>query len=403
MIERGVFIMRSYVTLTAQIDDIDTAAADLTAGVGTDFPLGASSVGILLCYSDMDVRKLAAAVSARVSFDTVGCTAIATMDKAGGFHEMAATLTVLTGDDCVFSAAVSEEIRPDNIGARVKAVFDAAASKLSADPGLLIVIPPYFLEIMLDAYPIAFNSIAPGVPIVGGLPSFNADGDENLTVFNGNTFSDRLVMIAVSGNIRPVFSVRNVVGGDVERKRKVTRASDNVVYQVGNESFTDYLRDSGLPVEELVHGNNTVTFVSNPLLLESGAEFSFARTLHEINLEEGSGTAIGLIPEGAMLSICALERSQIEEAAAEGLRTLKDSLVKGRGEGYAYSTVLAVSCIGRHLLMLPNSDAVVNQLLKEFPEGLTLSGFYGYGEIGPQGADRTQNFAHNESLVLCAF
>jgi hypothetical protein len=159
-------------------------------------------------------------------------------------------------------------------------------------------------------------------------------------------------------------------------------------------------------VEELVHGNNTITFVSNPLLLESGekdAEFSFARTLHEINLEEGSGTAIGLIPEGATLSICALERGQIEKAAVEGVRTLKSKMTQGQREGYVYSTVLAVSCIGRHLLMLPNSDAEVNQLLKELPEGVTLNGFYGYGEIGPQGVKQTQNFAHNESLVLCVF
>jgi hypothetical protein len=398
--------MKSYVTLTTQIDDIEAAAADLLKGVGTEFSLEASSVGILLCYSDMDVRGLAAAVGAKAQFDIIGCTAIATMDKAGGFHEMAAALTVLTGSEGSLAAVVSEEILPGNVNTQVKAAYEAAASQLSAGPELLIVIPPYILEIMLDAYTNAFNAIAPGVPIVGGLPSFNAAGDENLTVFNGSVFSNRLVMIAVGGGVRPVFSVQNVIGGDVERKRKVTRASDNVVYQVGNESFTDYLRSFGLPVEELVHGNNTITFVSNPLLLESSekeAEFSFARTLHEINLEEGSGTAIGMIPEGAMLSICALERDQIEKAAAEGVRILKGKMAQAQGEGYVYSTVLAVSCFGRHLLMLPNSDAEVRRLLEEFPEGPALSGFYGYGEIGPQGAERTQNFAHNESLVLCAF
>jgi small ligand-binding sensory domain FIST len=52
--------------------------------------------------------------------------------------------------------------------------------------------------------------------------------------------------------------------------------------------------------------------------------------------------------------------------------------------------------------MLPDNDAEVNSLLTEFPSGLTLSGFYSYGELGPQGAAQTKNFAHNESLIFCA-
>jgi hypothetical protein len=394
--------MRSKVNVTRQIDDIGAAVDELLAGIGTDFPLAASSAGILLCYSDMDIAALAKALKDKTSFDIIGCSCIANMDRREGFHGLAVTLTVLTADDCVFAAALSDVIQPSAAAAQVKQTYNEACSRLPGEPGLIVAIPPYILEIMLDAYPAAFNKIAPGVPVVGGLPSYNSTGDENLTIFNDGVYGDRMVMLAVSGSIKPVVCVQNVQTTDIERKRRVTKAKDNIVYTVGNQSFTEYLRDSGLPVEQLVQGNNTITFVSNPLLLESDdGGFSFARTLHEINLDEGSGTAIGMIPEGAILSICSLEREQIGKGAGEGIRSLKEKMAEHKD--YAYSTVLAFSCIGRNLLMLPHNDAEVKQLLTEFPADLSLSGFYGYGEIGPQGAAKKENFAHNESLILCAF
>lgn len=397
--------MKPIVNVTYEMDDYQRAVQELLKDVPEHS--SAHKVGILFCYSDMEVQELAAALHAAAGFDIIGCTGIATMDQAQGFHDMAATLMVLSADNSRFSVAVSEPIRPDNVLAQTEAAYRSMCAALPAEPQLLVCLPPYLLEIMLDEYSNAFNRIAPGIPVVGGLPSFNASGDQNVTILNGAVYADRLVLLGISGPLRPVFSVQNVGDQDSERKRRVTEARGNVIYRVGDQSFTDYLKEMGLPVENLTQGNNTITFVSNPLLLEnasdSGETYAFARTLHEINLEEGSGTAIGQIPEGAMISICSLQRGEIEKAAQAGIRALKEKMKAAEAEGYRYSTVLAVSCIGRHLLMLPNNDAEVKNLLSEFPPGLVLAGFYSYGEIGPQGAEQNKNFAHNESLVLCCF
>lgn len=394
--------MESRVSVTMQIDDIGAAAQELLDKALAGFSPKANTVGVLFCYSDMEVRELAAALREKAGFDIIGCTGIASMDEKEGFHSMAATLLVLTADDCTFATAVSGAITAANVDEEIGATYAAAKAALGEEPKLLFALPPYQLEIMLDSYSMGFNRVAPGVPVVGGLPSYNGSGDENLTCLNGECWGDRLVLLAMGGNVRPVFTVQNVASSEASRKRRVTKARDNVVYEVGGQRFTDYLRDIGLPVEELTGGNTTITFVSNPLILEGGSkEFCFARTLHEIDLEAGTGTAIGQIPQEATLSVCTLQRSEIEEAALAGIRDLKDKM-EGQ-EGYQFTTVLAVSCIGRHLLMLPDNDAEVKQLLREFPKGMTLAGFYSYGEIGPQGEAQTRNFAHNESLVLCAF
>jgi hypothetical protein len=178
---------------------------------------------------------------------------------------------------------------------------------------------------------------------------------------------------------------------------------------VGNQSFVDYMHEIEFPVEEAVGENSTVTFVANPLLLENvklsdGENFSFVRTLHEINLEEGSGTAIGKIPEGATLSICSMNRDDIKRAAERGMQTLKARIAQNEGDGYRYSAIMAISCIGRYIQMLPNSSAEADLLIAHLPEGSAFAGFYGYGEIGPLPLDANHsiNFAHNESIVLCA-
>lgn len=216
-----------------------------------------------------------------------------------------------------------------------------------------------------------------------------------------------MVLLAISGNLRPVFAVQNVSSAGESRKREVKKAVNNTVYRVGNQRFTDYLRDCGLPVDIMAQGANTVTYVSNPLLLEQKSDddarsFSFVRTLHALDLEEGSGTAIGKIPEGMTLSVCVLQRSDIERGATLAMGDILSRIAADEGDDYRYSTVLSVSCIGRHLIMLPENDAEVKALQASLPGTLTMAGFYSYGEIGPMGTGSSRIFAHNESLVLCA-
>lgn len=399
--------MQSKVSVTYEIDDLNQAAAELTAGLDKDI-LGRKSVcGILFCFSDMDHEGLLQKLAARFPHDIIGCTCIANMDEREGFHELAATFTVLAADDCRFVTAASNAVTPENVAGEVRCAYTSAREKLGEEPGLAIAFPPYNLNIMLDAFTNAFNEAAPNVPLLGGLPSYNGQNDRNLTVFGSSASEDKLVMLLIAGNVRPVFSIQNVSGSPVERKRKVTHAKDNVVYTVGDRTFVEYLREVGIPVERMVEGNATITFVSNPLLLENvtvhgQSNYSFVRTLHKIDLNDGSGTAIGEIPKDATLSICSLQSEHIQRAALAGMDELAAKM--RAAPEYSYSTVLAVSCIGRYLLMVPNNGAEVENLRKKLPSGVTLSGFYSYGEMAPmQGKDgKTVNFAHNESLVLCA-
>lgn len=401
------------ITITAvsrQVDDPALAARELAEGILGGKPLQKNSVGLLFCYSDMEVAPLVEALAAAVPFEVIGCTCIASMDQSEGFHEMAVTLTVLSADDCTFATAQSAPIAPGTVDACVQDAYAPLTAALGQAPALLYAIAPYNLSIMLDEYSTALNRVAEGIPVIGGLPSYNGTGDTNATIYGNEVTEDCLVLLGIAGNLRPVFSVQTVTPSAVDRKRKVTQATDNTVYRVGNQTFVEYMTEIGFPLESLNGVNDTITFVSNPVLLENvrlsgGDSFSFVRTLHKVDLSDGSGTAIGRIPVDATLSICSLERGDIEQAAGVGMRDLRAKMDANQADGYRYSTVLAVSCIGRYLLMVPRSSTEADMLLSQLPKDLALAGFYGYGEIGPlpTGLSGVLNFAHNESLVLCAF
>lgn len=394
---------------TFELDEPAVGAQDLADAVRAGLERKKNTIGILLCYSDIEIAEFVRELSNRLDFEFAGCCCIASMDEGEGFHEMAATLLVLSSDDCEFALAQSDAIDPQNVYEQSRLTYERAAEKLTRAPVTAFVVPPYELAIMLDEYVDAFNAFARGLPIFGGLPSYNHSGDNNVTIYNGTVSAEKMVLIAMSGAIRPVFSVQTVSGTSVDLKRKVTKAEGNVVYRVGSQTFVDYMREIDFPIDVATSDNATVAFVANPLLLENvklegGEDFSFVRTLHEIDTDEGTGTAIGKIPEGATLSICSMNREDIEQAATRATKELREKIQANEADGYRYSAIIAISCIGRYIQMMPKNSSEADLLLKGLPEGLSFAGFYGYGEIGPLplSLKASINFAHNESIVLCA-
>lgn len=404
--------MQSIVVTTREINEPDLAVQELVQQL-KDFELKESSVGLLFCYSDAENGKIIAELQKQLSFDVLGCTAISTIDSVNGYATLAAVLLVLTADDCTFSTALSEPITPANAESAIQKTWEQAAAHLPASPRLAFALVPYQLDVVMDVYPETLNRIAPEVPVIGGVPSYNDGVDESLLFFREHLYPDRMALLLCSGNIRPVFSVQSINTRPIERKRVVTSAKGNTIYRVGDSTFTDYLEKLGLPVAKLATGNTTVAFSSNPLLLEhspdSSDDFFFLRMLHKINLEEGSGTALNRIPEGSTISVCPLDRSEIASAAT----TASEQLIAGmeaicdNHKEYEFSTVLVVSCIGRLLMLIPKNSKEADGLLADLPADLSLAGFYSYGEIAPLSYTATDlpanNFAHNESLILCAF
>ena len=400
--------MRSIVAVTNEMDDAENAVADLLRQIEEKGPLGRNSLGMVYCDVEVSHEDLVAALQEKFSFDVVGCTSIATFDTENGAQIISIVLVVLTGDDVEFSSAVTGALTAENLRPELEAAYQKAASPLSDPAKLIFLIPPFIDAIPLDDYVDILSELSGDTPVFGGLPSSSiADGDI-LMYASGRPCNDRAAIVLAGGGIRPVFSVQNVLSAYAEQKHVVTKANRNVIYTVDDMPFTDYLRSVGMSVDELIAQGDLAVYVSTPLKVNLSKNnyndgIPVVRTIKTLNPSDGSGVLFGAISEKSAVSIATIKRQDIQDSCNMAIKEIGEKIAAA-GDGYAYTTLLCVSCGGRYMVMADDKDIEGRIIVKNLPKGLTLSGFYAYGEICPTAFrdGKAVNRIHNESIAMCA-
>ena len=173
-------------------------------------------------------------------------------------------------------------------------------------------------------------------------------------------------------------------------ERTVTRSDGNVLMELDGIPALDlyklYLGDRalGLPASALLY----------PLALRSTATGEqVIRTV--LNVDEASRSMIfaGDIPQGSM---------------AQLMLANFDSLVEGAGQAAARarpdrptcgpSLSIAISCIGRRLVLASRAEDELEATLDPECEHVTQIGFYSYGELSPNGAGTC--VLHNQTMTI---
>jgi hypothetical protein len=400
--------MRSITAVTYEMDDAEKAVEELLKQVNDKGPLEKNSCGFVYCDVEMNHEAFAAVLKEKFPFEIVGCTSIANFDTEHGSQIMSAVLVVLTAADVAFSATVTDALTRENLRQELEAAYKKAASAIDGEGKLLFLIPPFNDAAPLDDYVDILSGVSGDIPIFGGLPSSNvADGDI-LMYANGRPYTDRAAVVLVGGNVRPLFSVQNVLSAFSEQKRTVTKAKDNLIYTVEGMSFVDYLKSVGMSVDDLIEQGDLAVYVSTPLKVYLNKDdyndgIPVVRTIKTLNPEDGSGILFGSISEKSTVSIATMKRRDIQDSCRMAIEEILKK-IGTNGEGYTYTTLICVSCGGRYMVMADDKDIEGNIILENLPEYLTLSGFYAYGEICPTMVrdGKAINRVHNESIVMCA-
>ncbi len=228
--------------------------------------------------------------------------------------------------------------------------------------------------------------------IAGGLAG-DADQFESTWVWVGDKPQRNTVAVAgLYGNAVQV-SCASQGGWDVFGPwRRVTKSVDNVLYELDGqpalELYKRYLGEQGndLPASGLLF----------PLSIRQDEESSrcLVRTLLAVDEEAGSITFAGNVPENCSAQLMQANYDNLIDGAHKAAESLG---VDAEQEGDYLS--LAISCVGRRLVMGARVEEELEATLEALPKNTHQIGFYSYGEISPQLEGEFSDL-HNQTMTL---
>ncbi|HVS18828.1 MAG TPA: FIST N-terminal domain-containing protein [Planctomycetota bacterium] len=177
-------------------------------------------------------------------------------------------------------------------------------------------------------------------------------------------------------------------------ERVITRSRGNVLYELDGkpalELYKSYLgeRASGLPATALLF----------PLAVRSadGEGKVLVRTILGVDESAQSMTFAGDMPEGHLAQLMRANFDRLVLGASEA--ALETRRTASLGQDLTQTLAIAISCVGRRLILGARTEDEIEAALAELPEGTRQIGFYSYGEISPFASGHCD--LHNQTMTL---
>lgn len=174
-------------------------------------------------------------------------------------------------------------------------------------------------------------------------------------------------------------------------ERVITKSEGNVLFELDGkpalELYKTYLGDraSGLPATGLLF----------PLAVRTNAndEKSLTRTLLAVDEANQSMTFAGDLPNGGLVQLMRADLERLIDGAGDAAL-----LTKERAPEASNALGIAVSCVGRRLVLGERTEEEVESVMDILPNGTKLVGFYSYGEISPYATGYCD--LHNQTMTL---
>ncbi len=174
-------------------------------------------------------------------------------------------------------------------------------------------------------------------------------------------------------------------------ERRVTKSKGNVLYELDGrpalELYKGYLgeRAAGLPATGLLFPLALRANVSDPK--------SLVRTILAVNERDQSLTFAGDIQEGTLAQLMKANFDRLVQGASEAATSTKLS-----ANGCSSTLAVAISCVGRRLVLGERTEEETEATLDVLPRGTQQIGFYSYGEISPYTTGTCD--LHNQTMTL---
>ena len=235
------------------------------------------------------------------------------------------------------------------------------------------------------------SKIESGVIVTGGLAGDGARFKSTWIIVDGEAKSGYISAVGMYGENIMLSHGFNGGWDKFGIKRTVTRAKDNILYEVDHHPVLDIYKDYlGEKAKEL-----PASALLFPLELQedTASEEKTVRTVLAVDEDEKSITFAGDIPEGSTVSLMKSNYNRLIEGAYKAAESIK--LYDYNDEDVLS---IAISCIGRKLVLKQRTEDELEATLEILPKKTLQVGFYSYGEISP--LNNGQCDLHNQTMTL---
>lgn len=358
---------------------------------GTSPGLPTADLVVVFAARDLPVAPMLAPLRARFpTAPIVGCS------TAGEIHQGA------VGDGTAAALALRFEATPVRVvsapvlgGTPSFAASFAAGAALAAQlqaPSLRAVLV-FSDGLMINGSGLARglrDGVPPSVVVTGGLAGDGANFADTWVLWQDRPSNHLVTAVGLYGDaVRVGHGSRG--GWDIfGPPRVVTRAEGSVLFELDGRPALDlykrYLgeRASGLPATALLF----------PLAVHAPAPDApwLVRTVLGIDEATRSVRFAGDIPVGNVAQLMRASVDRLVTGAADAALAARP----GAGPGAVAS--IAVSCIGRRLVLKGRIEEELDAVLAALPAGTAQVGMYAYGELSP--TDDGGCDLHNQTMTL---
>ena len=396
--------MDSIVLYTEEIDDLDEAVKELLEQA-EGFKFKSNTLGIVTSEEDLEYEEFYEILSETWDFPLIGCTGMSLLFDEQGFNQSGIGIMLLTADDVTFSAGMTEELNYDNYRQEIQSTYDKLKAEHDSEIKLVLSYGGMTVEkdnVAGDDLVYAVSDACGGVPVYGGTAA-DAFSFNGFRVYcNGKSLQHGQAMALFSGNIDPKFIVINSIQNRASFAYEVAEAHNNIVYKLGSGTFLEAMKREKIDSDK---ADVLGVYILSPFVVEvekeDGDRVEVARNLNILNQEEGYGSFLGCVPEGAVLNIGVIDRDDVKNSVKKAFDVILDDISKDD----KYHTLLCTSC-GARFMALGNEFTAESETYKgRVPEGVSLMGMYTYGEYCPVAGNKTgrqYNMFHNFTFTILA-
>ena len=394
--------MKTIQAFTNEIDDLDIALKELESQIDTS-ELLTNSCAIVFCGYEVDTEEFTRRLEETFHIPFIGCTSIGMLNSKG-YTQSSITVTILTADDCTFTAGITDEIVCNEEMDKLEEKYRELSSKLEEKEKLIIAYTAWDPDIEADNVVDILDDISGGVPVFGGIASDGWSFNEDFVFYGSELSRKKIVLLLISGNIDPIFSIAHSVKKSSNMNKVVTRSKGNLVYTIDDQPIVDYLEENGFG------GGKTdvmLDYLGTPFKIRVKTHdndmVEILRCLVSQDQKKKTCKFLGKVPEGCEMSMVLLGKKDIEVSAKNTFHTML-SMINERKDR-KYSLILCSSCVARYSLIVSDKNVEGRAYAYKLPEGLNLCGYYGFSEFCPaNGKDvgGLYNTLNNESLTLMA-